>query len=732
MEVTCCMAKASVLNKKRMIGLLMVFGVFIAYLLGNIFKWQIVKGAELKEASYNQQTKNRTISPKRGVIYDRNGTVLAESVSVETISITPKNISSGDKERTAHGLSEILNLDYDTVLAKTKKNSADEIIAKKLEKEVTDKVRTWIAEEKIKGVNIYEDTKRYYPNGSFLSHVLGFCGVDNQGLEGLEIQYENVLKGVPGKLVIGIDGVGKELPLNDEKYIPPEDGLNLVLTIDEVIQYIVEKYLDQALIDYGPADYVSCIVMEPKTGEILAMAVSPDYDPNNPFTHTDQTILSKWDDMSSSDRTKALQTLWRNRTITDATEPGSVFKTITSAIAIEEGVVTDVDKVAYTCTGSVNIEGWPIRCWRSYNPHGAQSFRKGLMNSCNPVFIGVSLKIGKTAFYNYLSALGISKKTGVDLPGEVNGIIHKISDVSDSTIASASFGQGFTLTQLNMINAISSIANGGNLMKPHIVKKIIDKDGNTIQENEPTILKQVFSKETSEKVLDMMESVVSQGTGKNAKVDGYYIAGKTSTSEQGRGENTQYSASFAALVPADDPQVAVLYTIYNPKGKLGHQGGSVAAPVVQNILSELLEYMEIPKSYETKDTIKKVTIPDVSNRTVGEAIRMLNSVGLKYDVDTSDLNAIVVSQMPIKGETVNEKSLVKLYLQGNDTRFNTTVPNVLNLDIVSATKKLSDNKLNIKISGSGMSVLQSPTAGTNVEQGTVVRVEFRPVGLDVE
>jgi stage V sporulation protein D (sporulation-specific penicillin-binding protein) len=354
------------------------------------------------------------------------------------------------------------------------------------------------------------------------------------------------------------------------------------------------------------------------------------------------------------------------------------------------------------------------------------------MNSCNPVFINVALKVGKGAYYSYLSALGISKKTGVDLPGEVNGMIHKISDVSDSTVATAAFGQGFTLNQLNMINAICTVANGGNLMKPHIVKRIVDKQGNTIQENTPTVIKQVFSKETSEKVLSMMESVVSEGTGKNAKVDGYYIAGKTSTSEQGRGANQKYSASFAALVPADDPQVAMLYTIYNPKGKQGHQGGIVAAPVAQNILSELLEYMEIPKSYETKDTVKKVTIPDVSNRTVGEAVRMLNSVGLKYEVDTSDLNAIVVGQMPMKGETVNEKSLVKLYLQGNDTRFNTTVPNVLNLDIVSATKKLSDSTLNIKISGSGMSVIQNPKAGTLVEQGTIVRVEFRPVGLDVE
>ena len=726
------MSKASIHNKKRMMALLCVFGVFIIYLVGRIFYWQVVKGPELKEAAYNQQTKNRTISPKRGKIYDRNGTVLAESVTVETISITPKNITAENKEKTAKGLSDILGLDYETVLAKTKKNTADEVIAKKLDKEVTDKVRTWVQEENIKGVNIYEDTKRYYPNGRLLSHVLGFCGVDNQGLEGLEVQYESVLKGVAGQLVIGTDAVGNELPLNDEKYIPPEDGLNLVLTIDEMIQYIVEKYLDQAILDNAPVDYASCVVMDPKNGDILAMATSPDYDPNDPFTHTNEELLAKWDEMTSSERTTALQTLWRNRSITDTYEPGSVFKTITAAIALEEGLVSDVDTVSFNCAGFLNIEGWQMKCWRYYNPHGSQSLRQGLMNSCNPVFMGIALKIGKNTYYNYLSALGIAKKTGVDLPGEVNGVIHKINNVTDSTLASAAFGQGFTLTQLNMLNVICSLANGGNLMQPRIVKEIQDQEGNVVQANDPVVIKQVFSKETCEKVLDMMESVVSEGTGKNGKVTGYYIAGKTSTAEQGRGENKTYTASFVALAPADDPQIAIILNVVNPRGKQGHQGGAVAAPVVSNILAEVLEYLEVPKSYETKDEIKKVSVPDVTNRTVGEAIRMLNEVGLKYDVDTSDLNAIVTSQMPIAGESLNEKSLVKLYLQGNDTRFNTTVPDVSNLDIVSATKKLSDKKLNIKISGSGMSILQDPPAGSTVEEGTIVRVEFRPVGIDVE
>ena len=725
------MAKTTIEVKKRIRFILIIYFVVIFVLMCRLFYWQIVRGNDMKREAYAQQTKNKTISPSRGVIYDRNGEVLAESITVETISITPNNIKSENKEKTARGLADILGIDYDTVLEKTKKNTADEIIAKKLDKTITDKVRSWISEENITGINIYEDTKRYYPNGSLLSHVLGFCGTDNQGLEGIEVQYEKVLKGIPGQLIVGTDAIGNELPLNDEKYIPSEDGLSLVLTIDEMIQYITEKYLEQAVRDNDP-DYAICTIMDPKTGDILAMATAPDFDPNDPFTHTVESVQANWDEMSGKDRTTELQNLWRNRAITDTFEPGSVFKTVTAAIALEEGIVNDVDTVKFSCNGYLTIEGWNIKCWRYYNPHGRQSLRQGLMNSCNPVFMNVALTLGKGTYYNYLSALGVSKKTGVDLPGEVNGIIHTIQNVTESTIASASFGQGFTLTQLNMLNIISVFGNGGKLMEPRIVSKIVDADGNVVQENEPKVVKQVFSEHTADSVLDMMTSVVSDGTGRNGRVEGYYVAGKTSTAEQGRGENKTYTASFVALAPASDPQVAIMLSIANPKGEYGHQGGAICAPVVSNILTEVLEYMDVPKDYTSEDTTIKVEVPDVTNRTVGEAIRILNNAGLKYNVDLSDTNAIVTAQMPVAGETLIEKSLVKLYTEGNDTRFNTIVPDVTNVDIVTATKKLSDANLNIKISGSGMSILQDPPAGTSVEQGSIVRVEFRAVGIDVE
>lgn len=725
------MAKTNINSKKRMFGILIFLFVLLFALICRMFYWQVVRAEDMQQRAYSQQTKNRIISPKRGTIFDTNGVVLARSVSVETISVTPKNVK--EKEKTAKGLSEILDLDYDTILGKVNKNTGEEKIAQKLDKEVTDKVREWIKAEDIKGINIYEDTKRYYPKGNFLAQVLGFCGTDNQGLDGLEAKYENVLKGVSGQLVVSTDATGKEIPLNDESYIPSEDGLNLVLTIDERVQHIVEKYLKQAMIDNAPVEYGNCIVMNPKTGDILAMATAPDYDPNDPFTVTEEKIKANWDTMEASEKTKARQDMWRNRAVTDTYEPGSVFKTVTSAIAIEEGLVTNVDAINYTCTGKLRVEGWDIKCWRSYNPHGPQSLRKGLMNSCNPVFMTVALRIGANKLYEYLDAFGVSKSTGSGILGEVGGIIHTPATATDSTVATAGFGQGFTLTPLNMLNVICCIANDGKLMQPRIVKEITDKDGNIIEAYEPVVLKQVVSEATSDKVLDMMESVVSDGTGRFAQVKGYYVAGKTSTAEQGRGANKKYVASFIGVAPADDPQIAVIFNLYDPKGSQGHQGGGICAPVVGKILSEVLEYEDVPQSYEYKSDEPKIIVPDVTNRTLGEAKKILVNSGLKYVIDeTIEDTAKVVSQMPVAGDALAEKSLVKLFVEGNDTRFTVTVPDVRNLNISEATLRLNELNLNIKVSGSGTAIMQDPAYGTVVEQGTVITVEFRNKNIDVE
>lgn len=719
-------------SRRRLIFLLILFIILFIALFGRMFYWQVVRADELSQKAYSQQTKNSIISPKRGTIYDRNNVVLASSVKVETVSVTPKNVKY--KEKTAEGLAEILGLDYDTVLGKISKTTNEEVIAKKLEKETTDKIRTWIKEEKISGINIYEDTKRNYPKKNFLSQVLGFCGTDNQGLEGLEAKYESLLKGVAGRRVTSKDATGKDMPLDDTTYIPSEDGSNLILTIDSRIQYIAEKYLKQALEDNKPTEYGTCIVMNPKNGDILAMATLPDYDPNSPFVPVTDIDKIKWEEYSSSERTKRLQEIWKNRNVTDAYEPGSVFKVVTASIAIEEGIVSNVDAINYNCTGSLKVGDWDISCWRTV-PHGKQSLRQGLMNSCNPVYMSVALKIGAKTFYEYMEAFGVSKSTNSGLLGEANGINHTEKQLAQdkSALAISGFGQGFTLTPLNMLNVVCCIANDGKLMKPRIIKEITDSNGTIIESSEPEVIKQVVSESTSNTVLSMMKSVVSDGTGRYAQVKGYYIAGKTSTAEQGDKNNPKYVASFIALAPADDPQIALIFNLYNPQGPNGHQGGGIVAPVVSKVMGEILEYMDIPKDYETQNKEETVLIPSVVGKTVENVKKYLMNYGLKYLIDeNAPEDELVTGQFPPAGEKLSAKSIIKLYTNSSPNKQSVEVPSVKGLGKVIAKEKLSNSNLNIRTSGSGTAIYQDPPAGTMVEAGTIVNVEFGTSGIDVQ
>lgn len=722
------------ISRGRLIFILIIFILLLVALFGRMFYWQVIRAEELSQKAYSQQTKNSIISPKRGTIYDRNNVVLASSVTVETISVTPKNIKDKDKERVALGLATILNLDYDTVLGKVSKTTnSEEVIAKKLERDVTDKIREWIKEESVPGVNIYEDTKRNYPKKNFLSQVLGFCGTDNQGLEGLEVKYESLLKGVAGRRVTSKDATGKDMPLDATTYIPSEDGSNLVLTIDSRIQYIVEKYLRQALEDNKPTEYGNCIVMNPKNGDILAMATMPDYDPNDPFVPVRDEDKLNWDSYSAIEKSNALQEVWKNRNVTDTYEPGSVFKVVTASIAIEEGLVTNVDAVNYNCTGSLKVGDWDISCWKP-TPHGKQSLRQGLMNSCNPVYMTVAMKIGAKTFYEYLEAFGISKSTDSGILGEVGGYNHSEIQLSQdkSSLAITGFGQGFTLTPLNMLNTVCAIANDGKLMQPRIIKEITDSNGTVIESYSPVVVKQVISESTSDTVLDMMKSVVSDGTGRYAQVKGYYIAGKTSTAEQGDKTNPKYVASFIALAPADNPEIAMIFNLYNPKGPNGHQGGGIVAPVVSKAMSEILDYLDIPKDYEVASSDEKIMVPNVVNNTLGDAKKKIVNNGLKYLVDDSiDDDTKVIGQFPPTGEMLSEKSIVKLFTS-TDTKKTVEVPNVRKQGKYNAKALLLERNLNMKSSGTGVAIYQDPAPGTIVEEGTVVNVEFGTTGIDVQ
>ena len=590
------MIKINISTKKRMRTTLFTSFLIISVLIGRLGYIQLIEGKELSKKAYEQQTLDRAINPKRGTIFDSTGQVLAQSSTVETVTVNPGNISKENKEKVAKVLSEIFELDYEKILKKVSKRSSIETIAKKVDKEKSNKLREWMEENNITtGINIDEDTKRYYPNNNLASQIIGFCGSDNQGLDGIEAKYDSILSGKKGAIKRHTDAKGGEIGEEGEMYVSAVDGDDVVLTIDMNIQSIIEKYLKEACIDNKCTDGGNIVVMNPQNGDILAMATYPDYNLNDPYAAYTDELKGIWDTADQAEKTKSLQAVWRNRAITDTYEPGSTFKTITASAALEEGLVTDIDKQGqFCCTGGIEVAGVRIKCWRYYRPHGSESLRLALMNSCNPVFIGLGQKIGVTKYYEYLRKFGLFNKTGIKLPGEANSIFIKEEKAGPVELATISFGQRFEITPLQMITAVSSIANRGTYIKPRIVKSIINSETGEKTDMPVETGEQIISKENAEKVLSMMNSVVSEGTGKNARVEGYQVGGKTGTSEDG--VNTgKYVTSFCGVANTDDPEIVLLITLYNPTGEGGHQGGGVAAPVGGKILSEVLPYLDSQK-----------------------------------------------------------------------------------------------------------------------------------------
>ena len=582
----------SLSNKKKMKNaLFIVFIIFILFTV-RLAYIQFVWGSELSEKALNQQAQSRSITAKRGTLYDSTGKyILAESSSVESVSINPTNISVENKDKIAKALSDIFELDYEKVSKKVHKRSSIESIVKKVDKSKADELRNWMETNGITtGINIDEDSKRYYPYGDLAAQVIGFCGSDNQGLDGVEAKYDDELKGKNGRINRQTNAAG--VSLGDEDYVSATNGNNLFLTIDMTIQSIVEKYLEEACIDNVCTDGGSIIAMDPRNGDILAMANYPSYNLNTPYEPYTDELKANWASLDATEKTTALQGMWRNKAISDTYEPGSVFKTVTASAALEEGLVTNIDQQGqFCCTGSIEVSGTRIKCWRYYRPHGPESLRLALMNSCNPVFIGLGQKIGVNKYYEYLRKFGLFSKTGIRLPGEANSIFVKEEKAGPVELATISFGQRFEITPLQMITAVSSIANKGVYIKPRIVKSIQNSVTGEITEMPVETGEQIISKENAEKVLSMMNSVVSEGTGKNAKVEGYQVGGKTGTSEDG--VNTgKYVTSFCGVAETDNPSIVLLITLYNPTGEGGHQGGGVAAPVGGKILNEVLPYLD--------------------------------------------------------------------------------------------------------------------------------------------
>lgn len=648
-------------NRKKLRIVLFILFLVLVCLVGRIAYIQFIQGKKLISLAYEQQTLERKISPKRGTIYDATGkNILASSSTVETVTVNPGNIEKEDKEKVAKVLSDIFEIDYNNVLKKVSKRSSIETIVRKVEKTKTDELRKWMEQNNLNaGINIDEDTKRYYPYNTLAAQIIGFCGSDNQGLDGLESRYDSELKGTQGAIQRHADAVGSEIGTEGENYVPATDGNSLVTTIDLNVQSIIEKYLKEACIDNQCTDGGSIIAMNPQNGDVLAMATYPTYNLNDPYSAFSDELKEVWDTLEQGDKTAKLQGVWRNKSIADTYEPGSVFKLITTSAALEEKITDTDNEGEFCCTGGIEVAGVRIKCWRYYRPHGPESLRQALMNSCNPIFIGLGQKLGVETYYSYLEKFGLLEKTGIDLYGEASSIFLAKDKMGPVELATVSFGQRFEITPIELATAVSSIANGGYKVKPRVVKEIINSQTGEKTELEGQKKEQIISTETSQKVLSMMESVVSEGTGKNAKVPGYRIGGKTGTSEDGVNTN-KFVTSFLGVAPINDPQIVLLITLYNPTGEGGHQGGGVAAPIGGQIFSEVLPYLEVQKQNddESQET-KQVKVPTIIGESIEDAKKVLKEARLSLYIEDENIDetqTIVKSQTPQAGFLVNQGS----------------------------------------------------------------------------
>lgn len=658
-------------NNKSKKNLIFVLGIvfFVMLLLIIRLGWiQIVRGEEYSEKALEQQTRDTPIEAERGTIYDTNGNELAVSVTCYTIWVRPTDVKSADTDEESQAkienvtkkLSEYLDMEYDEVKELVTKEQSIVKVKKGIDKDTADKIR----EEDLPGVEIAEDTKRDYPLGAFASHTLGTVSDDNVGLSGLELQYNTYLSGVSGRWINYTDTSGNRLSYGNERYYQAEDGYSIVTTIDQVIQHYTEKALDQVM-EQTDADRVMAIVMDPKTGDILAMAQTPDYDLNNSREPANEKEKKEFDAMSESEQTTYLNKMWRNSLISDVYEPGSTFKLITTAIALEEDIATP--NSTYNCTGEIKVADRTIHCWRTGRPHGHQNLQEAVNNSCNPVFVQLATKTGIDKFYEHLDTFGITGTTGIDFPGETTALLQDKDSAGPVGLATIGFGHGIAVTPIQLITAISSFGNDGKMMKPRLVKELRDSDGNTVRTFDTEVVRQTVSKETADEMCEIMQFVVDSGGGGSFKLDGYNVGGKTGTANKPNssgGYSDETYSSAIAMAPMDDPQVAVLLIVDNPKGV--HYGSVVAGPGMKQILSDTLRYLNVSPDEESQETsgAEKVEIPDVTGMSASEAIGVLEGAGLSYDMDddvASKEDFIVSKQYPSAGTEVKKGSKIYLY-----------------------------------------------------------------------
>ena len=723
--------RANRIIQTRTLLLLGAFGVLTFVLLfTQLYHWQITEHDELQSVAVRQQTLRTTVEASRGTIYDRNGTILAMSASAEDIFISPKEIIENDQDQNliANGLAEILDLDPADILKKMEKtNSQYEELKKKADDELADKVREFINENDLKGVFIRPTSKRTYPKGTLASQVIGFTN-DLGGAMGLEAAYNDELTGENGMVVTARDRDGRSVLYQYDQYFDAENGCDLHTTLDTTIQYYLEKGVQELEARFGTGKGAEGIVMDVNTGAVLAMASLPTYDLNSPGTvYNDFLTSGMTEEQVLENMRDLLNKQWRSKAINDTYEPGSTFKTLTLAMALEENVV-DLNTGFY-CSGSVKIEGETINCSKRAPGHGHQDLITAFANSCNPAFINIGLRLGNTTFYNYMKAFGLTGKTGVDTTGEASGFVNKEIEYSTLALACYAFGQNFNVTPLSLINAQAACVNGGYLRTPYIVSEVLDQSGNVKYRHDTTPLRQVISENTSKTVREIMEYEVEHGTGKNGKVAGYRIGGKTGTADQIDGSVT---VSFTCCAPADDPQIMMLLTLSNASDKTGtyRSGGNMAAPVASSIMAEILPYLGIEPTYSADELVgADHTVPNVVGLKRDEAATKLKEEG--FSCRTVGDGETVTDQTPLGGAIVPNNAEIILYLGAEKSTELCIVPNVVGDSAAAANRKLTDAGLIMSVSGatggssaSVRAISQSETPGTEVAAGTVVRVQF--------
>lgn len=697
-----------------------------------------VQSSELQESAVDLQLADTTVSAKRGTIYDANGNVLAESASVWQVVMSPVNFKN-DKQRqaAAKGLSEIFDLEYNDVLDDTKQQSHYVVVKRRIESDEREKVLELIDTLKkdysCSGViQLLDDYKRYYPKNSLASSVIGFTGSDDQGLEGIEYEYDSYLSGTPGRIITAQNARGTDMPFRYEQNVESEDGNNVYLTIDETIQSICEKYMQKGVEDNNVLNKGVCIAMDVNTGAILAMVTTDGYDLNNPYelsAKDKKKIKSTPKKKQAEAESAALSNMWRNKAVADTYMPGSVFKMCVASAALEENLVNE--KTSFTCTGSISVEGETIHC-SNIAGHGTQNFVEVISNSCNPAFIQIGQMLGAGKFRQYYQGFGFSDKTGIDLPGEAEDSFWKEGKMGGVDLAVASFGQNFTITPIQMITACAAVSNGGYVVQPHVVSKITDSKGNVIKTVDKKVKRQVISDDTSKKMNEYLEYNTERQGAAAGYISGYKVAGKTGTTEK-RGVtkfessfSEDYISSFCGYAPADDPQIAMLVFFDTPDGD-AYYGSQVSSPVFINIMSEVLPYLDVKTSYTDEELgYVDASAGDYTGVSVDEAKTAVEADGFTATVKGN--GSTVISQIPTVSSGLQKGGSIVLYTDSDSQSETVSVPSLIGLSPDEVNNVASDYGLNVSFSGaktsSGTSSSQNIEAGTSVSPGTVITVSF--------